>query len=78
MSDNELDKELLALAGGDGSSSEDEDIKPSSPARKAEPRERSLSDDRSPPPRRGPATKLKSRAKAKRNRPADSDDEGEA
>jgi len=72
MSDNELDAELLALAGGDGSSSEDEDVH-SSPKRKSQSRDRADSEDRSPPRRSG-ASKLKSRAKARRGRD-DSDDE---
>lgn len=69
MSDNELDAELLALAGGDESSSEEEDNVQQS---------RQTSDlkgsgDKSPP-RRGVAQKLKARGRARRAQ-RESDDE---
>jgi len=76
--DEELDAELLALAGGESSSDEEEDIKIPSPKRKTDSRNRAPSEERSPP-RRSAGTKLKSRAKARRSRRADdSDEEGEA
>lgn len=75
--DEELDAELLALAGGESSSDEEDEVKPS-PKRKSDNRDHDQSEDRSPP-RRGAGTKLKSRATARRNRNADeSDEEGEA
>ncbi|KAF2155092.1 plus-3-domain-containing protein [Myriangium duriaei CBS 260.36] len=72
MSDNELDAELLALAGGDESSSEEEDnVLPSSQERGKNDTSRTI--ERSPP-RRGVAQKLKSRGRARRAQ-RDSDEE---
>ena len=79
MSDNELDAELLALAGGDGSSSEEEeDIKTVTPKRRSPQRLQRLGSAERSPQRRGTAQKLKPRAKARRARKDESDEEGEA
>ena len=67
MSDNELDAELLALAGGDESSSEEEDNFQESFSEVRSKAEKS-------PPRRGVAQKLKARGRARRARD-DSEDE---
>lgn len=72
MSDDGLDAELLALAGGDESSSEEEDNVPTSSRDRGSNESKDFGDKS--PPRRGVAQKLKSRGKARR-RQRDSDDE---
>lgn len=78
MSDNELDAELLALAGDD-SSSDEEDAKPLARQSRSPSQQATQSVEKPPqsPPRRGVAQKLKSRAaaKARKNRKAESEEE---
>jgi len=80
MSDNELDAELLALAGDD-SSSDEEETQDLHPKRESPSQAEQSVEDAHSPPRRGLATKSKARASkgsARKARRADSDEEGEA
>ncbi|KAI4720407.1 hypothetical protein E4T48_03354 [Aureobasidium sp. EXF-10727] len=79
MSDNELDAELLALAGDDSSDDERTDNRQPQPSSPFEHAALSSENDRSPP-RRANATKSKSRSAAapRRRRKDDSEEEGEA
>ena len=77
MSDNELDAELLALAGDDSSSDEDE-VKPSSRhSRTPSPKATKSVEKTKSPPRRGVAQKSRARG-ARKSRKDDSEEEGEA
>ncbi|KAH0292932.1 hypothetical protein M436DRAFT_60324 [Aureobasidium namibiae CBS 147.97] len=81
MSDNELDAELLALAGDDSSDDERSDNRQAQPSSPFEHAALSSEPDRSPP-RRSLAQKPKSRSSAasapRRRRKDDSEEEGEA
>ncbi|KAG9834475.1 plus-3-domain-containing protein, partial [Aureobasidium melanogenum] len=79
MSDNELDAELLALAGDDSSDDERPDNRQTQPSSPFEHAALSSEPDRSPP-RRSLAQKSKSRSSAasRRRRKDDSEEEGEA
>lgn len=79
MSDNELDAELLALAGDDSSDDERPDNRQTQPSSPFEHTALSSEPDRSPP-RRTLAQKSKSRpsAAARKRRKDDSEEEGEA
>ena len=78
MSDNELDAELLALAGDDSSSDEEEVKSSARESRSPSPKAKNSANKQKSPPRRGVAQKSRSRGARKSKRDDSEEEEGEA